>query len=58
MKILRCSKAEDAYQDTVYWLNKLTACESDGEKRQIAKEAIGVQQKASGLDIRVDAECT
>ena len=25
--ILRCSKDEDAYKDTVYWLNKLSVCE-------------------------------
>lgn len=25
--ILRCSKVEDAYKDTVYWLNKLSVCE-------------------------------
>lgn len=25
--ILRCSKEEDAYQDTVYWLSKLAGCE-------------------------------
>lgn len=25
--ILRCSKDEDAYKDTVYWFNKLSACE-------------------------------
>ncbi len=25
--ILRCSKEEDAYKDTVYWLNKLSVCE-------------------------------
>ncbi len=25
--ILRCSKAEDAYKNTVYWLNMLSACE-------------------------------
>ena len=24
--ILRCSKDEDAYKDTVYWLNKLSVC--------------------------------
>lgn len=24
--ILRCSKTEDAYKDTVYWLNKLSVC--------------------------------
>lgn len=24
--ILRCSKKDDAYQDTVYWLNKLSTC--------------------------------
>ena len=25
--ILRCSKDENAYKDTVYWLNKLSVCE-------------------------------
>lgn len=25
--ILRCSKDEDAYKDTVYWINKLSVCE-------------------------------
>lgn len=25
--ILRCSKEENAYQDTVYWLNRLSVCE-------------------------------
>ena len=25
--ILRCSKDEDAYKDTVYWLNKLSVCD-------------------------------
>lgn len=25
--VLRCSKDEDAYKDTVYWLNKLSVCE-------------------------------
>lgn len=24
--ILRCSKEEDAYKDTVYWLGKLSVC--------------------------------
>lgn len=25
--VLRCSKEEDAYKDTTYWLSKLSACE-------------------------------
>lgn len=25
--ILRCSREEDAYKDTIYWLNRLSACE-------------------------------
>ena len=25
--VLRCSKDENAYKDTVYWLNRLSVCE-------------------------------
>ena len=88
--ILRCSKDEDAYKDTVYWLNKLSVCEipvpvvlsegkykdyfylilsyirgddigkvyyklSDREKKQIAKEVVGIQRKVSRMDVWEEA---
>lgn len=61
--ILRCSKDEDAYKDTVYWLNKLSVCEISipivlSEGKQIAKEVIAIQRKVSRIDISTDEAWT
>lgn len=91
--ILRCSKKEDAYKDTTYWLSKLSECEipipavlaqgkykdyvylilsyirgedmgnvyfqlNDSEKKQIAKEVVGIQRKVSKIHIETDAGWT
>lgn len=87
--VLRCSRAEDAYRDTVWCLGKLAACNipiptvlwegtyrdysylilsyicgedignvyrelSDTEKKQIAREVVGIQWRISRADIRAD----
>lgn len=91
--ILRCSKDENAYKDTVYWLNKLSVCNipipsvfsegkykdysylilsyiqgddignvycklNDSEKKQIAKEVVGIQRRVSKIDVSTDSEWT
>lgn len=91
--ILRCSKKEDAYDATAYWLNKLSVYEipipavlskgtcgdysylilsyipgddigavydklNDGEKKQIAKKVVEIQQMVSRIDISTDTDWT